>query len=345
MIYCLDNLNKDTISLKIEDIKDGALFRENTIVHILSYMDLDFKPVDNINLSDYEQSDTLVINGVLLGGLDLEEISKSVNVVVFTMDSYSARRKINDRCIFIDNVLDTRFKDSTDYYFNILSFYQYILYYKKGILDIFHNSKLFYRSKYFLTLNNSLKKSRLELYNFLDKNKLMDKGFCSFLGGGGMGNFPRKMNIDFDRCLIDDNYGISSPEAINFPFYFNSYFNIVTEATFRDGHEVGFSEKIWKPIIGLQPFFLVGDRQSLAVLKKFGFKTFSNWVDESYDELNFDERIGVIFNECKRMSNLDLSEINDWYWEMEDIFLYNFNHFEKFVEFQIENLEKVLCKN
>ena len=81
------------------------------------------------------------------------------------------------------------------------------------------------------------------------------------------------------------------------------------------------------------------------MLKKFGFKTFSNWVDESYDELNFDERIGVIFNECKRMSNLDLSEINDWYWEMEDIFLYNFNHFEKFVEFQIENLEKVLCKN
>jgi hypothetical protein len=43
------------------------------------------------------------------------------------------------------------------------------------------------------------------------------------------------------------------------------------------------SEKIFKPISNLQPFLVIGDYLTLAELKKLGFKTFSPFIDESYD--------------------------------------------------------------
>jgi predicted CopG family antitoxin len=63
--------------------------------------------------------------------------------------------------------------------------------------------------------------------------------------------------------------------------FYKSYLHIVTETSMID--EGFFSEKIFKPAIYFQPFVLVGQYKGLEYLKKIGYKTFSDVIDESYD--------------------------------------------------------------
>lgn len=68
-------------------------------------------------------------------------------------------------------------------------------------------------------------------------------------------------------------------------FFNDAYWNIVTE-TF--GHNVvdGFlTEKTFKPIANLQPFVIIGTYGSLCLLRELGFKTFGDYIDESYDDI------------------------------------------------------------
>jgi len=58
----------------------------------------------------------------------------------------------------------------------------------------------------------------------------------------------------------------------------DAYLNIVTETTF-DNKEFFISEKTWKPIIGLRPFFVYGQPCLREYLKQQGFDTFEDIVD------------------------------------------------------------------
>jgi hypothetical protein len=72
--------------------------------------------------------------------------------------------------------------------------------------------------------------------------------------------------------------------------FYKSYLHIVTETTMAD--EGFFSEKIFKPAIYFQPFVLVGQYRGLEYLRKIGYKTFSDVIDESYDlEKNNEKRL------------------------------------------------------
>lgn len=58
----------------------------------------------------------------------------------------------------------------------------------------------------------------------------------------------------------------------------DSYLNIVTETIF-DNEEFFISEKTWKPIIGLRPFFVYGQPKLREYLKQQGFDTFEDIID------------------------------------------------------------------
>ena len=105
--------------------------------------------------------------------------------------------------------------------------------------------------------------------------------------------------------------------------YLDSYIHVITETNF-DEPGVYFSEKTWKPIIGLQPFIMVNYHESLKHLKEIGFKTFHPFIDESYDEIeNPSERIVKIYEEIKRIDSLTIDELHKWYVSIYDILLYN----------------------
>jgi len=133
-----------------------------------------------------------------------------------------------------------------------------------------------------------------------------------------------KMNIDFQNIL--DLNGINYNYETKYP-YLNSYIHIISETNFYE-EGLYLSEKTWKPIMNLQPFLFIGPPGSLEQLKKLGFKTFSPFIDEKYDSITDDEqRMRCVMQEIKRLSNLTLDEIHEWYNSIQDILIHNYDLF------------------
>jgi hypothetical protein len=111
---------------------------------------------------------------------------------------------------------------------------------------------------------------------------------------------------------------------INLDVHHKTFCNVVTE-TITSENLIFFSEKIIKPIFSLQPFILVGNRNSLKKLKEYGFKTFDKWWDESYDELKYQSRFEKIIEVLEDISEWDSDKIKRTLTEMEETLIHNFN--------------------
>ncbi|MBC8421802.1 MAG: hypothetical protein H8E03_00120 [Pelagibacteraceae bacterium] len=109
-----------------------------------------------------------------------------------------------------------------------------------------------------------------------------------------------------------------------FPSIHNkSYFSIVSSTSF-DTAWMHPDEKFWKKLGQFHPFIWVGPPHSLQHLRTQGFKTFSPWINESYDdEEDCEKRMLMIVSEIKRLCDMSLEEMHEWYHEMEDILKHN----------------------
>jgi hypothetical protein len=106
----------------------------------------------------------------------------------------------------------------------------------------------------------------------------------------------------------------------------NSYLYICTE-TFVHGDHKSLTEKVFKPIANFQPFLFVAYPGALALLQSLGFKTFSPFIDESYDNETDDTiRLQMIYKEIEKISKMSKEQVHNWYWSMKDILVYNHNH-------------------
>jgi hypothetical protein len=106
----------------------------------------------------------------------------------------------------------------------------------------------------------------------------------------------------------------------------DSYMYICTE-TFVHGEYKSLTEKVFKPIANFQPFVFVAYPGALSLLQSLGFKTFSPFIDESYDnEKDEVVRLQLIYKEIERIGDMSKQEIHDWYWSMKDILIHNHNH-------------------
>ena len=123
------------------------------------------------------------------------------------------------------------------------------------------------------------------------------------------------------------DFSLAGSDNLNYSFYNNSYISVVVE-TENDDRIMFLTEKTFKPIMCYHPFILVGSKHSLKTLKGLGYKTFSNWWDESYD--NFDniyDRIYHAFKEIKKISQLDKNSLSDMIKDMKSVLEYNANHY------------------
>jgi hypothetical protein len=81
----------------------------------------------------------------------------------------------------------------------------------------------------------------------------------------------------------------------------------------------------------------------LKNIKKLGFKTFSPWIDESYDE---EEdciiRMELLTTEIKRVCGMSVDEMHNWYYEMEDILVHNRNLIYSYGEKYNSYLETII---
>jgi hypothetical protein len=101
---------------------------------------------------------------------------------------------------------------------------------------------------------------------------------------------------------------------------------LVTE-TVATGRRHHLTEKTFKPIAMGMPFIIVGTQGSLRYLRSYGFKTFGDLWDESYDDEPDDsKRIEKIAHTLKLLD--DLGEYRQAIFESAwDIVQHNWNHF------------------
>ena len=144
----------------------------------------------------------------------------------------------------------------------------------------------------------------------------------------------KKSWVDYEDVMSTVGFGCENKEP-----YLDSYINITSETNFFDAG-VYFSEKTWKPILNLQPFISVNYHNSLEHLKKLGFKTFSPFIDESYDSTKDPaERMAKIYKEIKRLNEIPIKEIHDWYYSIIDDLKFNRELFLSFTGEKLIRME------
>jgi hypothetical protein len=106
-----------------------------------------------------------------------------------------------------------------------------------------------------------------------------------------------------------------------------AFWHIVTETNFYHP-KLHLTEKIFKPIVSYRPFILASYAGNLKYLRSYGFKTFSDFIDESYDdETDNNKRMVMIVDEIEKLCKLSKTQQQEMFESMKPILEYNFNHF------------------
>lgn len=184
--------------------------------------------------------------------------------------------------------------------------------------EVMTNPKL--KDKTIITLGNENliggQKHKEAIRRFIDSNYKH--------GHERLHNFIDNHTCDKDYTYDTDSLVDEQSSNINLDIHTITFCNIVTE-TLTAEDLLFFSEKIIKPIFSLQPFIIIGNRNSLKKLKEYGFKTFDKWWDESYDELKHQKRFERIVETLEYISEWDEDKIKKTLGEMEETLIHNFN--------------------
>lgn len=107
----------------------------------------------------------------------------------------------------------------------------------------------------------------------------------------------------------------------------SAFWHIVTETVFYYD-KLHLTEKIFKPIVSKQPFMLLAAPGNLNYLRRYGFKTFGDIIDESYDDIeDNDTRTKAVVEQLEWYCNLSESDKAEVMTKIEPIVEYNFHHF------------------
>lgn len=109
--------------------------------------------------------------------------------------------------------------------------------------------------------------------------------------------------------------------------YERTFLSIICETIFSS-NSIFITEKTWRSISIGHPFMILGSKGILKELKKMGYKTFSRWIDESYDDSDtIVEKVNTICKNIQKFKNMSLSELCKIREEMKEICTFNQNHF------------------
>jgi hypothetical protein len=231
----------------------------------------------------------------------------------------------------------------------------YFFYHGFAALDWFRDSQYVVDqheiSNVYLSLNHLVtgrRAYRLALLCKLSQHRVLDKGAISF--HCSQENILEELRSDdtylalHDVKTIAEEIGrIQLPRQIDhvepsgllsarfghreYKMWQRSFVHLVNETVFYD-KKLHLTEKIFKPIVSLRPFILVGAPGNLAYLKHYGFQTFSDWIDESYDlESDPEKRLNMIASEVSRLCQKPLGELRSLHKEMMPVLEFNRQHF------------------
>jgi len=109
-------------------------------------------------------------------------------------------------------------------------------------------------------------------------------------------------------------------------FYQDSLVSLISETNFLE-LEVTLTEKSFKPIKEKHPFITVGAPGTLKALQRLGFKTFSEFWSEEYDNIQQPwDRLKEISRICVEISKWDNNKILEFKRNVKNILEYNYNN-------------------
>lgn len=219
--------------------------------------------------------------------------------------------------------------------------------------------------KRFLFLNRRYSSDRAYLYMHFHKLNMLDSMHCTFrldnIYNDNLVTLDRvikdieKTHNTFEKEVIDyiKSNNIQLPHTVktnnsmyktdhmqsylyafwNLAAHNSTDINIITE-TFKYHKEDAYyrplffiTEKTYRTILMKQPFILFSNPYALKYLRNSGYKTFSPFIDESYDDIeNLAERQNAIIQEVQRLHNMDEDEFNQILAKCKAISEYNYNH-------------------
>ena len=193
----------------------------------------------------------------------------------------------------------------------------------------------------FLSFNRQPRLHRILLLAELMHHELFDYGKISFnLMRGNCTGYIKNYNPDYE------NYGIKLTEMgkqiididndpnlacnVNTSLMEQTFVSLVTETHVHPG-TLQFSEKVWKPLMSGHPFILLASNHALKCLKNIGFKTYSDWFDESYDDADLQTKLKIICQNLLRYKNCSVEELKVIREQMKEVARYNQQRMEEYV--------------
>lgn len=175
-------------------------------------------------------------------------------------------------------------------------------FYKNNLNFILAELKPFQEKQYcFDFLPGGIKPHRVAVMNYIQQNKLQDKIFCGkFFDGIHCDNYEDEKFWDEDivkGSLDPDTNGhqvlfhgnrINLGQIIPRKIYNKSCYSIVSE-TYYDNSFSFYTEKTVKALLASRLFVMIAGQYYLRNLRQLGFQTFSNIIDENYDNIEDDE--------------------------------------------------------
>jgi hypothetical protein len=159
--------------------------------------------------------------------------------------------------------------------------------------------------------------SRSSVYDLIGKFREEYPDMHQVLAGCNLPwNFPGEENHPMHSCWLS-----------GFELCADSEIYVVTE-TAGSGRRLHLTEKIFKPICLQMPFLLISTANSLEYLRSYGFQTFGDFWDESYDQETDDQiRVQRAAEVMKKLHDMPPKSRRDLWHATHDVVQHNFNHF------------------
>jgi len=153
---------------------------------------------------------------------------------------------------------------------------------------------------------------------------------------------PLSMDIDVDKKLNKNEYIDIHIDTNPKNAYAECFCAIVNETRYAEPTGL-LTEKIMNAMLNYRPVIMVGPPGNLEYMRAWGFMTFDEWFDESYDlEKDHSKRMQKIFSLIDWINSKSIDELKEIYEDMNHVLLHNKTWIE---ELQVRLLEKPITKN